>query len=970
MPQLQYSLHFPSIPSTNESEPTHVPVMAKSKSTPSLFDSELLPEERSRTFAERFTPAPARPFTEKVRPSRPSLFDEVNDEQQIREEPLALPPPEVIEPVIASGEKAKAKDILAAIWVLQAIERERRPATSSEKEILGRFPGFGAVALSMFPNPVTGEYKDSGWKTFGEELRRLLNADEYESARRTVFNAFYTSPTVIKAMHQALKRLGVPEDALVLEPGCGTGSFISLAPDSMRFIGVEQDSISGRIARARNPTQDIRIQDFQKTRLPELDAVIGNVPFADVRLDYHGQKLALHDFFIAKSVDSLKPGGVLALVTSHYTLDKLNGSVREYLADRADFLGAIRLPSDAFKREGTSVVSDIVFMRKRSLDEPPRHVDEWLKAEPTEIEGTTVPINRYFLNHPENVLGTYSSKDSLYGSGYSVISNGDMADQLREAVGKLPRFEQKAEELPAKPVESVPRFVPPPAEPHISEGSFFVHDSRIHQMVDGQTVPVVYGGSELWAHGGLVGRRMGALIGLRDLARRVLQSQNEGWPAEARVDARRKLNLAYESFKSAFGPINKTTVSESKDGTQIRRMPNIVKFREDPDAMLVMALEEYDEATGDAKKAPIMQRDVVGKTPPITSVSSAEEGLLVSLDQKGAVDLPFISQLYGKAEAAVISELGELIFHDPETKTWETADAYLSGNVRAKLVVAEKAGIERNIEALKAVQPEDVLPGDIDANLGAPWVPVTDVQAFATELFRVEPDSITIGHLAKDAVWSVEGDYSAERSVAVTADYGTSRASGIWLLGLALNMKSPVIYDPDPSDPDKRVVNQDATLAAKEKQRAIKEQFKSWVFTDPDRTERLVRLYNDNFNNLRPRQFDGSHLDFPGMSQALALRQHQKDAVWRIMSGGNTLLAHAVGAGKTGACSAGAMKLKQAGLAKKSLIAVPNHLLEQFAREFQQFYPNAKLLVASKDDFTKERRKFLTAKIASGTGMR
>ncbi|WP_238602689.1 DEAD/DEAH box helicase family protein [Fimbriiglobus ruber] len=894
----------------------------------------------------------------------------MNDEQQIREEPLALPPPEVIEPVIASGEKAKAKDILAAIWVLQAIERERRPATSSEKEILGRFPGFGAVALSMFPNPVTGEYKDSGWKTFGEELRRLLNADEYESARRTVFNAFYTSPTVIKAMHQALKRLGVPEDALVLEPGCGTGSFISLAPDSMRFIGVEQDSISGRIARARNPTQDIRIQDFQKTRLPELDAVIGNVPFADVRLDYHGQKLALHDFFIAKSVDSLKPGGVLALVTSHYTLDKLNGSVREYLADRADFLGAIRLPSDAFKREGTSVVSDIVFMRKRSLDEPPRHVDEWLKAEPTEIEGTTVPINRYFLNHPENVLGTYSSKDSLYGSGYSVISNGDMADQLREAVGKLPRFEQKAEELPAKPVESVPRFVPPPAEPHISEGSFFVHDSRIHQMVDGQTVPVVYGGSELWAHGGLVGRRMGALIGLRDLARRVLQSQNEGWPAEARVDARRKLNLAYESFKSAFGPINKTTVSESKDGTQIRRMPNIVKFREDPDAMLVMALEEYDEATGDAKKAPIMQRDVVGKTPPITSVSSAEEGLLVSLDQKGAVDLPFISQLYGKAEAAVISELGELIFHDPETKTWETADAYLSGNVRAKLVVAEKAGIERNIEALKAVQPEDVLPGDIDANLGAPWVPVTDVQAFATELFRVEPDSITIGHLAKDAVWSVEGDYSAERSVAVTADYGTSRASGIWLLGLALNMKSPVIYDPDPSDPDKRVVNQDATLAAKEKQRAIKEQFKSWVFTDPDRTERLVRLYNDNFNNLRPRQFDGSHLDFPGMSQALALRQHQKDAVWRIMSGGNTLLAHAVGAGKTGACSAGAMKLKQAGLAKKSLIAVPNHLLEQFAREFQQFYPNAKLLVASKDDFTKERRKFLTAKIASGTGMR
>ncbi|OWK35498.1 putative DNA methylase [Fimbriiglobus ruber] len=955
-------------------------MMAKSKVNPSLFDSELPPEERSRTFAERFTPPSAKPFTEKVRSSRPSLFDDVNDEQEIRDEPLALPPPasvESVEPVIASGEKAKAKDILAAIWVLQAIERERRPATSGEKEILGRFPGFGAVALSMFPNPITGEYKDSGWKTFGEELRRLLNADEYESARRTVFNAFYTSPTVIKAMHQALKRLGVPEDALVLEPGCGTGSFISLAPEGMRFIGVEQDSISGRIARARNPGQDIRIQDFQKTRLPELDAVIGNVPFADIRLDYHGQKLALHDFFIAKSVDSLKPGGVLALVTSHYTLDKQNAAIREYVADRADFLGAIRLPSDAFKKEGTSVVTDIVFVRKRSLDEPPRHIDpDWLKTEPTEIEGTTVPINRYFLNHPENVLGAYSSKDSLYGSGYSVVSNGDLAEQLRQAIHRLPEvkppsrrdLEVNSAEIPHKAVLNSPiaQFAPPPPEKHTSEGSFFVHDSRIHQMVDGQTVPVVYGGSELWAHGGLVGRRMGALIGLRDLARRVLQSQNEGWPESARNDARRKLNQAYDAFKSAFGPINKTTISENKDGTQIRRMPNIVKFREDPDAMLVMALEEYDEQSGTAAKAPIMQRDVVGKTPPITSVTSAEEGLLVSLDQRGAVDLELISKLYGKSVNLVIAELGDLIFHDPETKTWETADAYLSGNVRAKLVAAEKSGIERNIEALKAVQPEDVLPGDIDANLGAPWIPVSDIQAFATELFRVEPDSITIGHLAKDAVWSVEGDYSAERSVAVTADYGTSRASGIWLLGLALNMKSPVIYDPDPSDPDKRVVNQEATLAAKEKQRAIKEQFKSWVFTDPDRTERLVRLYNDSFNNLRPRQFDGSHLDFPGMSQALTLRQHQKDAVWRIMSGGNTLLAHAVGAGKTGACSAGAMKLKQAGLAKKSLIAVPNHLLEQFAREFQQFYPNAKLLVATKDDFTKERRKFLTAKIASG----
>ncbi|OWK39469.1 DEAD/DEAH box helicase family protein [Fimbriiglobus ruber] len=977
MSQVQYCLQFPSIPPTNESELTHVPVMAKSKSTPSLFDSELPPEERSRTFAERFTPPSAKPFTEKVRSSRPSLFDAVNDEPEIREEPLALPPPAQPVPprpvpTVAAGPMGKAKDLLAAIKTLKKLERLRCIPDDGEREVLSRFCGFGPVALHIFPDPVTGKYKD-GWEQIGEELRGLLTPEEYASVKRTTFSQFFTSPVVMAAMHEGLARLGVAPGATVLEPGAGIGRFMNQG--DYAYIGVELDSITGRIARLLHPKADIRIESVQDTRLPQLDAVIGNVPFADVKLEHNGQRFSLHDYCFAKSVDSLKPGGVLALVTSHYTLDKQNTAIREYLADRADFLGAIRLPSDAFKREGTSVVTDIVFMRKRSLDEPPRHVDEWLKAEPTEIEGRSLPVNEYFNRHPEMVLGTYSGKDSLYGEGYSVLSNGDLAEQLKRAVERLPELktpsrpdlEANSAEIPQKSAldTSKGQFVPPPPEKHISEGSFFVHDSRIHQMVDGQTVPVVYGGSELWAHGGLVGRRMGALIGLRDLARRVLQSQNEGWPESARVDARRKLNHAYDAFKSAFGPINKTTVSESKDGTQIRRMPNLAKFREDPDAMLVMALEEYDEATGEAKKAPIMQRDVVGKTPPITSVTSAEEGLLVSLDQRGAVDLPFIAQLYGKPEGTVISELGDLIYFDPQ-KAWQTADEYLSGNVRAKLAAAEKAGVERNIEALKAVQPEDVLPGDIDANLGAPWIPVSDIQAFATELFRVEPDSITIGHLAKDAVWSVEGDYSAERSVAVTADYGTSRANGIWLLGLALNMKSPVIYDPDPSDPDKRVVNQEATLAAKEKQRAIKEQFKSWVFSDPDRTERLVRLYNDNFNNLRPRQFDGSHLDFPGMSQALTLRQHQKDAVWRIMSGGNTLLAHAVGAGKTGACSAGAMKLKQAGLAKKSLIAVPNHLLEQFAREFQQFYPNAKLLVASKDDFTKERRKFLTAKIASG----
>jgi N12 class adenine-specific DNA methylase len=827
------------------------------------------------------------------------------------------------------------------------------------------------VALSIFPDPVTGQYKD-GWQDLGEELKGLLTAAEYDSAKRTTFNAFYTSPTVIAGIHEAIGRLGVPATATILEPGCGTGNFMSHGKPGNRFIGVELDSISGRIARALHPEHDIRIESFRVTTLPEnrIDAVIGNVPFADIKLDYHGQKFSLHDYFFAKSVDALKPGGVLALVTSRYTLDKQNAAIREYLASKADFVGAIRLPSDAFKREGTAVVTDIVFLRKRDRSEPACHVDpDWLGVAPLEIDGAEVPVNRYFLNHPEMVLGAWSRKDTLYGGeGYSVAGNGDLSGQLKEAIHHLPEFATgQASNVDDPPA---PAFTPPPPERHIDEGSFFVApDKTIHQLQGGQGVPVVYGGTTLKADGTLTGKRLAALVGLRDHARRVLQSQNEGWPEAHRDEARRDLNWAYDRFVGAYGPINKTTLGETKDGSVIRRMPNLVKFKEDPDAMLVMSLENYDDVTGTATKAAIMTRDVVGKTPPVTQVRSAEEGLLVSLNQRGTVDLPYIATLYGKPEQQVIDELGGLIFRDPESKSWQTADAYLSGNVRAKLAAAERAGPQyhRNVNALREVQPEDVLPGDIDANLGAPWIPEGDIQAFAADLFHVEPSDVPIAHLKKDAVWSMDADYAAKASVAATSEFGTARANGTWLLELALNMKSPTIYDTiDHGDREERVVNQEATMAAREKQKLIKERFRSWVFTDPERTERLVRLYNDNYNNLRPRLFDGSHLDFPGMNQALTLRSHQNDAVWRGMSSGNTLLAHVVGAGKTFTMAATGMKMKQAGLIKKPMYVVPNHLLEQFSREFMQLYPNAKLLVAAKEDLTRDRRKFLTAKIASG----
>jgi N12 class adenine-specific DNA methylase len=873
---------------------------------------------------------------------------------------------------MASGEKTKARDILTAVRTLKTIEHDQRLATPEEKHVLRRFSGFGPVALSLFPDPVTGKYKDAGWHSLGNELASLLTPEEYDSAKRTTFNAFYTSPTVIGAIHDAIRKMGVQDGATILEPGCGIGNFMGQGDTKHRFIGVELDSLSGRIAKAIHPRHDIRIESFRDTKLPEgrIDAVIGNVPFSDLKLYHNGKKLSLHDYFFAKSVDALKSGGVLALVTSHYTLDKQNATIREYLAERADFVGAIRLPSDAFKREGTAVVTDIVFLRKRAPGEPARHADpDWQSVSSLSVEGREVGINNYFHHHPEMVLGNWTIKDTLYGGeGYSLTSNGSLEEQLKQAIGRLPEFAPLAVTTSAN--QEAPAFVPPPSERHLGEGSFFVGDDRrIYQIDGGQGTPVVYSGTELQSGGTMTGRRMAALIELRDKARRVLQSQNDGWPDEHREQARRELNRAYDRFAAAYGPINKTTFGETKDGTVIRRMPNLVKFKEDPDAMLVMSLEDYDEATGRAAKAAIMSRDVVGKTPPVTRVRSAEEGLLVSLNQHGAVYLDYIAKLYGKPESQVTQELGDLIFQDPETAKWESADAYLSGNVREKLVAAEKSGSQyaRNVNALREVQPEDVLPGDIDANLGAPWIPEADIQAFAAELFKVGPDAVPISHLKKDAVWMLDPGYAARQSVAATSEFGTARANGTWLLELALNMKSPTIYDTiDHGDREERVVNQEDTMAAREKQKLIKERFRTWVFGDPDRTERLVRLYNDNFNNLRLRLFDGSHLDFPGMNQALSLRQHQKDAVWRGMSSGNTLLAHVVGAGKTFTMAATGMKMKQAGLIHKPMYVVPNHLLEQFAREFMQLYPNAKLLVAGKDDLSKERRKMLTAKIASG----
>jgi hypothetical protein len=421
--------------------------------------------------------------------------------------------------LISQSEQAKAHDILNAIRTLQQIEAEQRLATPEERDILSKFPGFGAVALRLFPNPVTGQYKDDSWKALGEELQSLLTPEEYDSAKRTTFTAFYTSPVVVGAMYKALERLGLPHDSAILEPGCGAGSFMGLAPAGMRFIGVELDSLSGHIARALYPEHDIRIENFRDTRLPSIDAVIGNVPFADVKLEYQGRRLSLHDFFLAKSVDALKPGGVMAVVTTHYTLDKQNPEMRERLAESADFLGAIRLPSDAFKREGTSVVTDILFLRKRAPREEPNHADPaWLKTEPLTIEGMDIPINRYFLHHPEIALGTWTRQDRLYGaeSGYSLKSRGDLAEQLQEAISRLPEGVYSAVQTRLDP--DTPRCTLPPLERHITEGSFFIADDKtITQVQHGHGVPVTHRDRTLTADGTI--RNIAVAVAITPFAR-------------------------------------------------------------------------------------------------------------------------------------------------------------------------------------------------------------------------------------------------------------------------------------------------------------------------------------------------------------------------------------------------------------------------------------------------------------------
>ena len=880
----------------------------------------------------------------------------------------------------ASGAKGKARDLLAALRLLkllEGMEGEGRITSDEEKRILARFPGFGALANEIFPDPATGAFKP-GWETLGGELQELLSTEEYASAKRSTYNAFYTAQPVMQAIYAALAGFGVPaKGTRALEPGCAVGNFIGMAPPSMEFVGVEMETLSGRIARQLYPEANIRIEDFGETPLPEgsVDVVVGNVPFADLKRTHQGQKLPLHDYFFAKSLDGLREGGILALVTSRFTLDKLDPAFRDYLNERADFLGAIRLPTDAFKQEGTQVVTDILFLAKGKQQERSQLPgNAWLDTALLDEEHSSTRYNRYFAEHPEMVVGTLSTGRGLYQEHELRVEppGAGLEAALREAVQQLPQGFYTPRQ---QPLAEIPKQREASSDRPLAAGSFFVDDKGYIMQVmdkDGGCEPVLHGQKRLHALSGKYGQRLAGLIEIRDAARAVLATQTDERPALERELARQKLNHRYDRFVSLWGPINLTSISTRADGRTLRRMPNVAKFTDDPDAYLVMALERYDERDGRVEKMPILLHDVIGPAETVQHVESALDGLLVSLNERGRVDIEYIGQLYEQSPERVVEELGGRIFFDPVQETYVTAEEYLSGNVRRKLAEARAAeGDPRcgaNVAALEEAQPEDVLPGDIDPNLGAGWIPTDVVRHFAAELLECRESALEVDYVAKDALWHVKAERFVRWGIPAQSTFGTAKRDAVSLLNDALNLRSPTLYElvSDGEGGEKRVVDQTATLAAREKLATLKERFRGWVFGEPERTDRLVRLYNDTFNSDRLRSYDGAHLTFPGMNPEIALRPHQVNAVWRTMTDGNTLLAHVVGAGKTFEMIAAGIKLKQTGLARKTLFVVPNHMLEQFSREFYLLYPNANLLVANKEDLSASKRKLFTAKVTSG----
>ncbi len=796
---------------------------------------------------------------------------------------------------------------------------------------------------------------DSDWKKEADHLHQLLTTEEYTAARESTLNAHYTSPVIIRSMYTMLERFGFRQGR-ILEPACGVGHFIGLMPEMMHqqsaLTGIELDAVTARIARALYPDADIRQSAYESAKLADgfYDVAISNVPFGDYppfdpRLNEF--KFPIHDYFFAATVERIRPGGLILFITSKGTLDKKGALLRKHLAKQMDLLGAIRLPNDAFKANAhTEVTTDLVMLRKRLSGESPSGPAWTESVLYRNSKNEEMLLNEYYHTHPNMMLGRMELHQGLYGRNEAtLISDGrDLSLSLDAVIERLPQSIYQPQKI-----ETAAPEIAIPAPDDIKPNAYTLVDGTV-AIREGDNLTLL---PELPRE---TARRIRGLIQLRSAVRECLRSQVEDQPEELIVEARTKLNWEYDRFYSLFG-----AVSESA---------NIRAFSGDPDLPLLRSLENFNEETRRASKTAIFRERTIQRHKPVESVETAKEALLVSLNEKGRVNLPLMSWLLKKPVEEFLPELKGLIFLDPQTEAWETGDAYLSGNIREKLAIAEAAALtdpryQENVSALQAVQPEELKATEIDARLGSVWIPERDIEQFVVELFHLSPNAVRIKHSPQLGSWTLQPDYEAKSCVANTTEWGTPRYSAISLIEDALNLRTPTVYDTDPRT-DQRIVNAAATEAAREKQQRIKERFPQWLWQNDDRRERLVKQYNEEFNNIRIRTFSGDHLTLPGASPLITLRSHQKSAVWRILQSPNTLLAHVVGAGKTFTMVAAAMEQKRLGLAQKPLIAVPNHMLGQFSSELLMLYPGANILVAGKDDFHTAHRQQLFSRIATG----
>lgn len=850
----------------------------------------------------------------------------------------------------AGGPKTKYKANVEAIRVLQTLDVEQRQATAKEQEILSRYVGWGGI-------PQAFDESNVEWSKEYAELQSLLTADEYKEARASTLNAFYTSPTVIKAMYEALGNMGLSKGN-VLEPSCGIGNFMGLVPDSMekiRMYGVELDSISARIAQQLYQKNKIAVQGFETMQFPDsfFDCVVGNVPFGNYKVPdkrYDRHNFLIHDYFIAKSLDLVRPGGVVAVVTSSGTMDKKDSSVREYLANRADLVGAIRLPNNAFQRNAnTSVVADILFLQKRDRAAVERA--DWVDLGETP-EGYS--INQYFAQHPEMVLGEITTESTQYGKQETTvkpIEGADLAQQLKEAVSSIHATITEPE---ISDDELDGQEEPIPADPSVKNFSFTNVDGQIYYRENSFMNKV-----ELPA---VTAERVLGMIALRETTRKLLDCQlHDGSDAEVQL-LQNELKQQYTAFKAQYGLINSTA--------------NKRAFRQDSSYCLLASLEILDEEKNLKRLADIFTKRTIRKPEPVTSVDTPSEALALSIGEKAKVDIPFMVQLCGKPEQKITDELAGAIFRNPVTQQWETSDEYLSGNVREKLATAETfaanhAEYQINVDYLKRVQPKDLDASEIEVRLGANWVKPEYITQFMKEVFKT-PNyyagiDIKATYSEISGAWNISGKSLDRGNPLVTNTFGTMRVNGYKLLEDALNLRDTKIYDTiHDADGDHRVLNKQETMLAQQAQESIREAFKQWIFKDLDRREDLCATYNRIFNAIRPREYDGSHIRFEGMTPEISLMPHQKNAVAHILYGNNTLLAHCVGAGKTFQMIAAGMESRRLGLSQKNLYVVPNHLTEQWGADFLRLYPNANVLVATKKDFEPSNRKQFCSRIATG----